>query len=200
MIGVLLAGFGSLSLWQRYAATHRTADPAPQTVVSHSTDEPDETPVSANAYTVPAGQPRQIIIPSANIRGFIQKVGTDQHNAIAAPNNVNLAGWYIQSAKPGDPGVSIIDAHVQGRYTPGVFKNLSKVRIGDTITVEYGDHSQRTFQVVKTDTLPVEAVSGEQYVKLPGVDRQLTLITCAGSFDKASGNYTSRTLVRAKLL
>lgn len=199
VIGVLLVGVAAWMLLQRFWFTHRSSQTKPGQTVTETTETPSEAPVLDDDYIVPNDQPRKISMLSIDAEGYIQKVGVDKDNAIAAPNNVNLAGWYTYSAKPGDVGVSIIDGHVQGRYKEGVFKRLGQLGIGDLISVEYGDGSDREFEVVELQTMPAETASIEQYRQIEGIDKQLTLITCAGTYDKKAGSYNQRTLVRAKL-
>ena len=74
---------------------------------------------------------------------------------MVAPGNVNLTGWYVGGAKPGDSGLSIIDGHVHGLYAKGVFYNLSQLKVGDSFTVTYGDHSVRHFKVTHVTTVSV---------------------------------------------
>lgn len=200
LFGLAFVCFGVFGLWQRYHATHGVSKVKPTATISHSASKPDETPVDASTYAVPADQPRRIIIASAGIDGLIQKVAVDQHNAIAVPSNVHLAGWYTAGAKPGDQGLSIIDGHVQGYYTAGIFKTLDKVKAGDTVKVEYGNHSQRQFQVVDSKTVSNQQADTALYERLPDVQSQLTLITCGGMYDKSAGEYSSRIIVRTKSL
>src|SRR5687767_5965468 len=104
LVGLGLALFGGYGLWQKYHVTHSAAPlPAASQTVTQSTDNPDETPPDPKAdYTVPVDQPRRISLPSIGAEGFIQKVGLDQHDAVAAPSNIHLAGWYNRGARPGD--------------------------------------------------------------------------------------------------
>jgi len=197
--GMLLLTFALFELFSGYRATHGASPAIPKETLTRSTDRPDETPVSGDGYRVAADQPRQIRIPSIATQGFIQKVGVDQHQAIAVPGNVHLAGWYTRSARPGDIGVSILDGHLQGRYADGIFKHLSELKAGDEIAIEFGDGSWRYFVVKHVDSFTVEEASSEQFRQLSDVDRQLTLITCSGVYDRASRQYDRRVIVRASL-
>lgn len=116
------------------------------------------------------------------------------------PSNINLAGWFTGSPLPGQPGVSIIDGHVQGFYNPGIFKHLADTKPGNSVDVEFGNHTWRHFSVVSVQSLPASQVSSAQYTAEPGVQRQLTLITCGGPYDTANREYTNRILVRARLV
>lgn len=196
-----MIGFGLWGFWQRHQTTNNPDPTIPTEVVTHSTDRPDETPPKCDdSYTVPADQPRKIELPSLSVSGCIQPVGVDQENKIAVPTNIHVAGWFVDSVLPGDQGVSIIDGHVQGRYTEGIFKRLDELRPGDEVIVEFGDLSRQEFEAVSIGSYTVEQTSIEQYKALDGAERQLTLITCGGNYDPATQSYDQRTIVRAKSL
>lgn len=205
LIGAALLCYSAYQGWRWYVTTHHTAAlpaalKASQEVVTTSTDTPDETPITSDDYHVPADHPRQILIPSIGAKGFIQRVGVDQNNAVAVPTNVHLAGWFTDSSLPGQPGLSLVDGHVQGVYQPGIFKQLSMVSPGDTIEVEMGDLTKHRYEIIDIKTLTPEQTTDVQFVQLPNVSSQLNLITCGGTYDKATKQYDRRILVRAKLL
>lgn len=196
--GCLLLTAGLLLLGQRWHASQHsdTSHPANK-AVTVTTDKPSETKPDSARYMVATDQPRRIILPDSQIDSLIQQVGRDQHGNIASPNNVHLAGWYNGSVKPGQPGLSIIDGHVQGYYNPGAFKRLSSSRPGQPVIVEYGDGSTRQFTISRAATVTADEADQKLYDRLPGVDRQLTLITCAGRYDKQRAEYDQRVIVYA---
>src|SRR4051812_44501719 len=115
--GVVLVAGAVLAL---YMVTHHRKQPTlpaiPKDIVMHTTDAPAEQPLTKDTYhsTAAADEPSYISLPTIQAAGYVQKMGIDQHGQVAAPNNVNLAGWYIHSLKPGEAGLSIIDGHVDG--------------------------------------------------------------------------------------
>lgn len=198
VLGVCLFLYGAYYLYVGYMATRGTPQELnPGDTVSRSTEEPVETRPADN-YEVPADQPRRVILPAAGAEGYIQKVGVDQYGAVAVPSNVHVAGWFVNSPKPGSPGVSIIDGHVRGKYAEGVFSKLHTLKKGDVVRVEFGDRSIRSFTVVDSVSVPVDKATDELYKNVVS-GSQLTLITCGGRFDKASQEYQQRILVRARL-
>lgn len=196
-LGLLV--FGLYGLWQNYSATHGTAKPLTTDVVTETLDDPEETKPDCSSFSVPATQPRLISIPSLGINGCIQRVGIDQHGAITAPNNVHVAGWYINSVLPGQPGVGLIDGHVSGRYAAGIFKRLPQVVKDSEISVEFGDGASKSFKVTEVLTVSVEEADVELLEQTEGVESQLTLITCTGRFNAQTQQYEQRTIVRASL-
>ena len=200
IVAVLLVAYGSWGLIQWFMATHNPKPVISDSVVRHSTDQPDETPPgdACKDYRVAARQPRKLELPSLGISGCIQRVGIDEANRIAVPPNIHLAGWFVGSSVPGDKGVSIVNGHVQGYYQSAIFKRLNEVRVGETVRVQFGDATERDFTIVSVDSYDIDRVATEQFRRLDGIDKQLTLITCGG-FDRKSQTYQKRILVRAKL-
>lgn len=202
LVGGGLIYVGAQGFFQGYKTTHNPSPKITKEVINYSTPQPDETkPTGAcSNYEVSAKSPRSINIPSIGVNGCIQKVGVDKSNAVAVPNNLHLAGWFVNSPLPGDDGVSLIDGHVQGRYAAGIFKNIGKLIPGNTIKIEFGDRSWKEFEVVSVDSYPTEEAATEQLKKLDQVDKQLTLITCGGRFIAKENAYNQRVLVRSKLV
>ncbi len=163
------------------------------------TDGPDETKIDINSnYKVAADKPRKITAKNNLIQGFIQQVGL-KNEQVDVPTNINVAGWYNQSEAVGSVGLSIIDGHVSGKYSDGVFKNLKKLRVGDTIEIEMGDHSIKTFSVKSVTQVPEDKASAKLFEKDPTIKSQLNIITCGGTFDRASQTYADRIIVKASL-
>lgn len=201
-VGVLLLAFAAGGLWQRYSSTHgESGVPDAHAVVSDETAKPVETAPPADAtYRVPADQPRSISLPDIGARGFVQKVGLTAKGAVVAPTNIAFAGWYAGSARPGDEGVALVDGHVQGQYNPGIFKRLAQLAAGSRFSVEFGDGSQRQFEVVRVDSYPVENAGKHMLQPVAGIARQLNLITCDGPYDAGKQQYANRALVVSRAL
>ena len=168
----------------------------PNNVVTDSVEEPSET--KPKEYNVAPDLPKSIKIPKIKKEGYIQLVGIDKEGRIAVPTNVYLAGWYINSVKPGEKGLSIIDGHRDGSTIGGIFRDLEKLKKGDTLTIEYGDSSIKEFEVVDLKILSVNDAYDFMYSKIEGIDIQLNLVTCGGTFNRDARTYDKRVIVRAK--
>lgn len=200
VLGLGLIGYSAFRIWDWYAHTHGTSRPPnPHKIITVSTTTPDEKPVAQGAvYDVSADQPRQITIPSIATEGFIQPVGNDQHNQVGVPTNIHFAGWYVNSVKPGEPGLSIIDGHVSSRYGTALFIKLNSLRQNDAVQVQFGDGSLRHFQVVEKRELPEQDTARFLLTKRDDIDRQLNLVTCGGSFNRKSDQYNNRIIIVTK--
>ena len=201
--GFILAG--SLGLVVYYSNKHNAQEPNtinPNASVTESTNNPGEGPVQDSDFSrVPADQPKQIILDTIHAKGYIQKVATDSKtNQVGVPSNVKVAGWYTESVKPGQVGLSVIDGHVSGKYTDGIFKHLGNLKAGDTYQIVFGDNSVKTFQVRSVQTQSTADASKTLLTPDPTIKAQLNLITCGGSFNKQAQQYDKRTIVISELV
>lgn len=168
--------------------------------ITYSTDQPDENPPGKDfVWKGKPTDPKYITLPSINASGYIQNVGVDQNKAVAVPNNVHMAAWFVETVLPGEKGLSIIDGHVHGRVNAGIFQNLTKLKAGDSLTIEFGNGSKKDFEVVKSVSLDTKDAAGALFSQEPTITNQLNLITCSGSWDKKAQQYTQRTIVSTKL-
>ncbi len=192
--------YGGMFYWDRH---NRTNSPQPLAnipqEVNHVITEPDETPIDTRQeYSVPSDQPRSITIGSAQIHGFVQRVATEPNGAIAVPSNIHLAGWYVDSQRPGESGLSIIDGHVSGRYADAIFKDLHATANGDRITVEFGDLRTVEFEIVDKHYSPADQAAAILTKKRAEIDAQLNLITCSGTYDAEEKTFDERLIVVAR--
>ena len=165
-------------------------------------DRPSESDPAKSGYKWEGApnDPKKLVIPEIDLDGYIIKVAIDQKNDVAAPNNINLAGWYVRSVRPGNKGLSVIDGHLDGNSKPGIFNKLSELKIGNKFTVQYGDDSKKQFQVISTNTVDTDRAVGYIFSQDPKVKSQLNLVTCGGNFDKSKHLYDKRVVVASSLI
>lgn len=170
--------------------------------VFHSTETPSEQKLASDFnWKGNTNDPKKITIESQGIDGFVQKVGVDQNKQIAVPNNIHVAGWFTDSVRPGDKGLSIIDGHVNGRKSDaGIFKQLPKLAKDDVITVTFGDNSTKKFKVFAAEEVKTEDAPSVLFSQNPSVTNQLNLITCVGNYVDADRTYDKRFIVQAELV
>ena len=172
-----------------------------QGAITYSTDSPNESKKDADNFVWRGAknEPKKIIINKIGVNAFVQSVGVDQNKKIAVPNNVHLAAWFKDSALPGDNGLAIIDGHVSGKTTDGVFKNLNTLQKGDTFKIEKGDGRIVEYVVFKTASVPEAQASAILFSQDPSLSSQLNLITCGGQFNKQSQQYRDRVIISAQI-
>lgn len=199
ILAVALIGYGAYGLYGWWNKTHVNAPVSENFDIS----EPQETPISTSdpaPFNYSPEQPKTIDIPAIGVSAYIQKVGLRKNNSIGVPSNIHLAGWYTQSVRPGDAGLSIIDGHVQGTYKPGIFVDLGKLKKDDVVIVTFGDGSQKSFSVVSVDSLTLEKANGVLLAHDTKIKNQLNLVTCAGEFVEKLKTYDKRVVVATKLV
>lgn len=165
-------------------------------VITFSVEEPEES--EPEEYDVAPDMPKRILIPKITVEGYIQLVGIDQEYNIAVPSNVHLAGWYVNSVKPGEVGLSIMDGHRDGSSVGGIFRNIEKLVKGDDIQIEYGDGSIKDFKVVEVIQVSIEDAFDIMYEKKDSVVRQLNLVSCGGRYLREQKTYEDRIIVIAE--
>lgn len=177
-----------------------TAVPEQAIVTDDSATPSEKEPDMTQEYTVPANQPRLINIPLAGVDAYIQKVGINKAGEMATPTNIYFTGWYVNSVAPGSPGLSIINGHVGGQYSHGIFKNLKNTKPGDAIEIQMGDMSWRKFEIVSVKTYKVDESGDALFKDDPTIINELHLITCEGNYNQSSDTYDERLIVVARLL
>lgn len=202
VLGLGLIGFAGLNMWQRQTATVGTTQPPDyNTVVTEDAAEPEEKKPDMTAeYSVAPDKPRRIMIDKIGANGFIQQVGTTKENAMAVPSNIHIAGWFVDGVAPGQKGLSIIDGHVSGKYSNGIFYDLKKLEVGDRYQVEFGDKSTKTFEVVEKKQLAEKDSAEYLFQKNDSIEAQLNLVTCGGKFDSKTETYEDRIIIVSKLV
>lgn len=185
--------------------THR---PQPATVRSRISAHSAVTQETAVETPVPVSyqwqgapdDPKYVRLPSISVEGYIQRVNITAAQQIAAPGNVHMAGWYSGSKKPGQPGLSIMDGHVDGLSQPGIFKRLDKLAAGDIFTVETGGGAILRYRVIGVATIALSDALNQLFSQDSHTASQLNIITCGGDFNTKTHQYEKRIIVSAALL
>jgi len=120
---------------------------------------------------------------------------------LRVPENVRHVGWWDGSAYVGDPfGSTVIAGHVDSASEGlGFFARLSKVKVGDRVTVRSGRH-HLAYRVVAVSAVARRALSSDSRAFDQEGPHRLVLITCTGNFSRERGGYDSNLVVIAKPL
>ncbi|GAA1748155.1 hypothetical protein GCM10009710_30290 [Aeromicrobium alkaliterrae] len=197
MLGAGLVAVAVVGLVQRFDATH--GDPAViDDGVVTQTGDPDETPPDPACLSDYADDdPKRFSVASIDVTGCMQKVGVDREDRIAAPSNLHVAGWFVDAARPGTEGLSIVVGHQTGKYVGGIFDHLVDVEAGDEITIELGDGSVESYTITSAETHPVEDTMASLYADAEAQGASLALITCSGPYDSKIDQRRDRLVVLA---
>lgn len=161
-----------------------------------ATDQPDR------AQTPSSVLPAALIIEKAQIDAEIE-VQQIVDGIMQNPSGPWVVSWYEQTAELGELGNVVMAGHVDyWNVGPSVFFNLRDMVEGDEIEVVGENQTPYYYTVEWNETFELEELTSGTITELvgPTEDPVLTLITCGGEFDYASGEYLSRMVVRANLV
>jgi len=161
----------------------------------------EDPPVKGDAtkgYAVSPTLPRVISISKFRVKSRVLALGTNDKNEIDTPKNIYDVAWYTGSSKPGEQGAMLLSGHVSGPTKHGVFYDIKRFAVGDTIDVERGDGKHFSYVVKAKEQVAADKVDMLKLVNSiePG-KAGLNLITCGGSFDAVTGHFEDRTIAYA---
>ena len=117
--------------------------------------------------------------------------------AMQDPSGPWVVAWYENLGTLGSVGNVVMAGHIDyWNVGPAVFYNLSTLEPGDEVVLSGDDGKIYPFAVewvrqYDSASMPLDEVAG------PAEGQAVTLITCGGAFDYATGLYLQRTVVRA---
>ena len=158
-------------------------------------------PVESTMAGLPHSDPVSVDIPKIHAKSSLIPLGLNPDQSIQVPpvSTPLQAGWYTKGPAPGDLGPAVILGHVDGGGQEGIFFRLHELTQGDQVFVARKDGTTAKFVVdhvdkVSKDSFPTDQVYGNTS------DAELRLITCGGTFNRATGNYVDNIIVYAKLV
>ncbi len=173
----------------------------PATVILSAATKTTTTSTTFNApLLVSSSRPVRLVIPALHVTTAVGELGLQPDGAVMVPTTTHYVGWYKYGPTPGRIGSSVILGHVDSYLGPGVFFELKELRAGDALIVTLADRVTVRYRVVQVvlyskDTFPDRLVYGTH-----GKSRLLNLVTCGGSFDRATGHYESNIVVFSRLV
>jgi LPXTG-site transpeptidase (sortase) family protein len=166
---------------------------APTTVPTPIPVAPTAVPI---AKPLPA-EPVSISIPRFGASADILPMAFEADGVtMAAPTDPDIIGWYEFSAKVGMPGNAVVVGHVDWAGQLRAFGKLRQMQAGDVVELSDSLDRKLSYRVTSVDVVPYTTPPAE-FLTQSGPFEELTLITCGGTFDKATKNYLSRVIVRA---
>jgi LPXTG-site transpeptidase (sortase) family protein len=148
---------------------------------------------------VPVGgpEPTALTIEALGVSGApVRPVGVERDGGAMEIPPVDEVGWYQFGARPGDPGSTVLAAHVAYNGVDGVFRHLDDLGAGDGVTVALSDGSMQTFVVTEVSRYPKSELPAAVWAREG--DAQLVLITCGGEFDAEARSYEDNVVALAR--
>ncbi|WP_312880410.1 class F sortase [Actinokineospora xionganensis] len=166
--------------------------------ITSSSESSAPPPASQSTTAAARIKPVSVEIPKIRAKSSLVPVGLAADGTLEVPPTSQplQAAWYELGPMPGEVGPSVVLGHVDGDGKPGIFHQLTKLAPGDEVLIAREDGSTVTFvvrrlQQVAKDAFPTEEVYGDT------AGPELRLITCGGSFDRATGNYRDNVIAYA---
>ncbi|MEU6376894.1 class F sortase [Streptomyces sp. NPDC046909] len=196
---VLLLG---LWLWGREVTDIRHGISAPTTGDVAAVGRPPGIELPPATRPLTPALPQRIDIPGLGVQAPVVARGLDGDGAIDPPpyDQAGVVGWYAAGVRPGAAGAALMVGHVDTETRPAVFYKLSALKPGETVRVIRDDGRVAEFTVDDVQVVTRERFdAGRAYGVRQRGRAELRLITCGGTFDRASRSYTANVIVSAYL-
>lgn len=144
--------------------------------------------------------PTALIVPAIEVNALVEQVSIKADGSMGTPKRLADVAWYAPGSMPGEPGNAVFAGHVNNALgLPGVFTNLAKLKVGDTVEVIGEGGQVLTYAVENINEYYLESAPLAEIFARSGSSR-VVLITCQGSWDQQTRTYDKRLVVVARLL
>jgi LPXTG-site transpeptidase (sortase) family protein len=144
----------------------------------------------------PRPRPVGLQMQSIDVARFpVRPVGLELDGQMEIPDETEI-GWYQYGATPGQPGATVLAAHVSWNRTQGPFARLGRVEPGEQLEVALDDGSVRRYEVTERTVYGKLELPRERIWRNSG-DETLVLITCGGDFNPAIRRFNENIVVYA---
>lgn len=212
--GATLLGIGLIGYFNDGVSTPETSSVSDQSL---SIDDVENLPIAIPYYnprlTAPEPEPPAVTVP---LRLMIDRLGVDAPVDVykldadgvpevpVAEDAAEVVAWYDFSSKPGAGSNAVFAGHITWDRAPAVFADLGELQAGDVVRLVSDDGREYTYEVFANfavDPYDTESLK----VMAPTETDTVTLITCGGTWipdpsEQFGGDYTTRTIVQAKLV
>lgn len=144
---------------------------------------------------VPRIVPATLTIEGIDLWGPVRPVGLEPSGEMEIPDETEI-GWYDLGASPGEPGATVLAAHVTWNDTVGPFYKLGTLEPGAEVRMRLSDGSTRIYEVVERTMFPKDGLPNWRIFRRDGPE-SLVLITCGGSFNPSIRRYRDNIVVFA---
>jgi hypothetical protein len=144
----------------------------------------------------PRPRPVGLQMQSIDVARFpVRAVGLEPDGQMEIPDETEI-GWYQYGATAGQPGATVLAAHVSWNRTSGPFARLGRVEPGEQIEVTLDDGSVRRYEVTERAVYGKLELPRERLWRTTG-DETLVLITCGGDYNPDIRRYRENIVVYA---
>ena len=189
---------GAAAYWLLAGGDSRDETP-PQVVVDTISSRELELPAGPAApIEVPPVPIARLVIPAIDVDAGVEIRSVTADGVMENPTGPHDVAWYNFTALPNQPGNIVMAGHLDYvNIGAAVFYHLDELQPGDEVllNLENGDTASyrvTSVQAYDADEAPVEEIVGPTEVET------VTLITCGGTFNATSREYSERVIVRAE--
>jgi hypothetical protein len=179
-------------------ATTAPAAPAAPVDGSPAGPGPQPLPPAPALPTVAAAgpAPATVTIDALDVAGApVRAVGVEAGGDMEIPG-VHEVGWYRFGSRPGEPGSTLLAAHIAYGGVDGVFRHLGDLRAGDAVELGLDDGTVRRFVVTALAQYPKAELPAEVFARRG--EPRLVLVTCGGAFDPDARHYEDNVVAYAR--
>ncbi|MFC4430987.1 class F sortase [Citricoccus alkalitolerans] len=157
----------------------------------HTTGESD-----AVTARVPV-PPGQASFADTGVVADVVPVGVLPSGALQIPEDPARIGWWAAGALPGQSeGTMVLAGHMDGLHQNSAMSVLLEVEAGDTVVIEDHRGGFHQYRVSSRSTAPRDSLDPALFAT-DGPHR-LVLLTCGGTYDEQTGQYTDNIVVVAE--
>ncbi|MET9663250.1 class F sortase [Streptomyces sp. NPDC006510] len=196
---VLLLG---LWLWGRGITDGSGASSAPTTGDVAAVGRPLGVPLPPPHDPIEGAVPERVEIPSIGVEAPVVARGLDKDGAIEPPSfdTPQTVGWYGDGTEPGAKGPALLVGHVDTETRPAVFYGLSAARPGAKVEITRADGTVAEFTIDDVQVFTRARFDADKaYGPREDGRAELRLITCGGTYDRATRSYDANVVVSAYL-
>lgn len=154
-----------------------------------------QVPPSRSPVRHPA--PASLSLPALGVEAPVVPVGIDEMTRLMdIPRSASEVAWYEPGPSPGDSGSAVLAAHVDWGGRRGIFHRLGELEPGDVVEVGYADGSTMSFEVLARRQYTKSELPTELLFSRFG-EPTLSLVTCAGAWDRRARSYEDNLVVYA---
>jgi len=151
--------------------------------------------VRAASNPAPAQACDRLIIPKIGLNACLATVGLATNGAVDVHSS--LPAWFNQSSRAGTRNGTYSATFIDG-HRSGIFRNLGRLAIGDTVTVTFINGESYIYTVRATETTMLDQTDmGKALSVYGGAAQGLNLMTCDGAYSAKAGTAERRLTVYA---
>jgi sortase A len=135
--------------------------------------------------------PTRLIIPAIGVNAAVEHIGLATDGGMDVPKQWADVAWFDEGPAPGQAGNATIDGHLDSTTAPAVFWRLGALKPGDQVLVVLANEQTIAFNVRAMAHYPYNQAPLQQIFG-PSTSINLNLITCGGSWDAFTKNYSER--------